>query len=253
MTADPNFRKRPHSTRADVFLVAHGYAASRTEARRAIEARKVRVDGVELAKPSAPVPEGAEVIYSPAHAYVSRGALKLAAALDGFRLSPVDAICLDLGASTGGFTQLLLQRGAARVYAVDVGHGQLHPSLRGDARVIPIERCNVRALSRELIAEPADAIVADVSFISLKLALPPALKLARNGAWLVALVKPQFEVGRANIGKGGIVRDAAARELAVSGMAQWLSAFGWKIAGTMESPVPGGSGNIEFLLAARNK
>jgi 23S rRNA (cytidine1920-2'-O)/16S rRNA (cytidine1409-2'-O)-methyltransferase len=239
------------SMRADVFLVQHGFAASRTEARNAIEAGRVRVAGSPLAKPSQLIAADAEVIYSPAHPYVSRGALKLAAALDEFPLSPVGAVCLDIGASTGGFTQLLLERGAARVYAVDIGHDQLHPSLRGDPRIVLIEGCNARDLGRQQIGETIDAIVADVSFISLKIALPAVLKLARPGAWLVALVKPQFEVGRAKIGKGGIVRDEAARASAVSDIAGWLSAQGWSVAGTMESPIPGGSGNREYLVVAR--
>ncbi len=236
--------------RADVFLVEMGYAASRTEARHAIEAGKVRIDGVLLAKASQPVPEDAEIIYSPAHAYVSRGALKLAAALARFRLSPADAVCLDIGASTGGFTQLLLERGATRVYAVDVGRGQLHASLRDDRRIVLIEGCNARDLAPDRIVEPVDAVVADVSFISLKLALPTALGLAKKGAWLVALVKPQFEVGRAKIGKGGIVRDASARETALREIAEWLTSLGWAVEDMMESPLVGGSGNREYLLAA---
>ncbi|HEX4157347.1 MAG TPA: TlyA family RNA methyltransferase [Rhizomicrobium sp.] len=237
--------------RADLFLVEHGYATSRTEARHAIEAGRVRVGGAQIAKPSQFVAEDAEVIYSPAHPYVSRGALKLAAALDLFQFSPADAVCLDIGASTGGFTQLLLERGARRIYAVDVGRGQLHPSLRGEPRIIAIEGCNARELTPEWIAEPVDAVVADVSFISLKLALPPALELAHNAAWLVALVKPQFEVGRANINRGGVVRDASARESALRDIAEWLPSLGWMIEDTMESPILGGSGNHEYLLAAR--
>lgn len=237
--------------RADVFLIERGYAASRTEARQAIEAGHVRINGKRLTKPSQLVSESAEITYSPAHRYVSRGALKLAAALDGFMLSPADAACLDIGASTGGFTELLLERGARRVYAVDVGHGQLHPSLQGDPRIVLIEGCNARDLQREQISEPVDAVVVDVSFISLKLALPPPLNLARSGAWLVALVKPQFEVGRAMIGKGGIVRDVAAREKALHEIAEWIPTLGWSVTDTMESPLPGGSGNREYLLAAR--
>lgn len=237
--------------RADLFLVEKGYAASRTEARHAIEAGHVHINGKRLTKPSQLVFETIGITYSPAHAYVSRGALKLAAALDGFPLSPADAVCLDIGASTGGFTQLLLERGARRVYAVDVGHGQLHPYLHGDPRIVLIEGCNARDLQREQISELIDAVVADVSFISLKPVLPPALKLARSGAWLVALVKPQFEVGRAAIGKGGIVRDASAREKVLHEIMGWLPTLGWSVTGTMESPLPGGSGNREYLLAAR--
>jgi len=237
--------------RADLFLVEHGFAASRAVARRAIDAGRVRIGGLQIAKASQLVPEGAEVTYSAAYNYVSRGAIKLAAALDEFRLSPAGDICLDIGASTGGFTQLLLERGARRVYAVDVGHGQLHASLHGDPRIKAIEGCNARDLTAERIGDRVDSIVADVSFISLKLALPPALELARDGAWLVALVKPQFEVGRANIGKGGIVRDSGAREAALRGIADWLPTVGWSVSGTMESPIAGGSGNREYLLAAR--
>lgn len=237
--------------RADLFLVERGYATSRTEARHAIEAGRVRIGGAQLAKASQRVCEDAEVTYSPAHPYVSRGALKLAAALDAFQLSPCGAVCLDIGASTGGFTQVLLERGAARVYAVDVGHGQLHAALRGDARITLIEGCNARDLPPDRIAESVDAVVADVSFISLKLVLPTPLQLARQGAWLVALVKPQFELGRAKIGRGGIVRDETARASSVSDIAQWLAQQRWNIEGSMESPLPGGSGNREFLVAAR--
>ena len=237
--------------RADLFLVERGYAASRTEARRAIEAGTVRIGGTQLLKPSQLVPEDAEITYSAAHNYVSRGAVKLAAALDAFQLSPGGNICLDIGASTGGFTQLLLERGARRVYAVDVGQGQLHASLRGDPRIVAMEQCNARDLSADRIGEQIDAIVADVSFISLKLALPPALALARSDTWLVVLVKPQFEVGRANIGKGGIVRDSRARESALRAIVDLLPTLGWSVTGAMESPILGGSGNREYLLAAR--
>lgn len=237
--------------RADLFLVEKGYASSRTAARRAIEAGGVLISGAQIFRPSQRVPEDAEADYTPAHVYVSRGALKLMAALDRFGFSPAASVCLDIGASTGGFTQLLLERGASRVYAIDVGHGQLHVSLQGDARIVRIEGCNSRDLGRDQIAESIDAIVADVSFISLKLALPMALKFARNGAWLVALVKPQFEVGRTKIGKGGVVRNESAREAALHSIAEWLPTIGWPILGTMESPIPGGSGNIEYLLAAR--
>jgi 23S rRNA (cytidine1920-2'-O)/16S rRNA (cytidine1409-2'-O)-methyltransferase len=239
--------------RADLFLVEQGFAASRTEARRAIEAGRVRVDGMQLAKPSQTVPDGAEIYYAAAHPYVSRGALKLIAALDRFEFFPEDLVCLDIGASTGGFTEVLLERGAARVYAIDAGQGQLHRSLRTDPRIVSLENCNARHLSAEQIAEPLGAVVVDVSFISLKLALPSALNLAHAGAWLIALVKPQFEVGRANVGRRGIVRDAAAREAAVATIAEWIPTLGWSVDGTMESPIRGGSGNQEYLLAARKQ
>lgn len=183
--------------------------------------------------------------------FVSRGAPKLAAALQAFAFEARDRTALDVGASTGGFTQVLLEAGARKVYAVDVGHGQLHKTLQEDARVVSLEGCDVRNLTRAVLPEPVAAIVADVSFISLQKALRPALALAAPGAWLVALVKPQFEVGRARIGKGGIVRDPAARQAAVDEIVHWLAAIdGWHIVGVIPSPVKGGSGNEEFLLGA---
>jgi 23S rRNA (cytidine1920-2'-O)/16S rRNA (cytidine1409-2'-O)-methyltransferase len=243
----------PSKSRADRYLLEHGHAQSRAQARASIEAGKVRADGVVVEKPAQMLSEGARIEFVQAHPYVSRGALKLIAALECFQLSCVDRVCLDLGASTGGFTEVLLQRGATRVYAVDVGHGQLHVSLKCDRRVLSLEGVNARSLSRQHIPEPVDAIVADVSFICLKLVLAPALKLARPGAWLVALVKPQFEVGASNIGKGGIVRDAEAREAAVRGVADWLSTERWSVRGHFESPISGGSGNREYLIAARRE
>jgi 23S rRNA (cytidine1920-2'-O)/16S rRNA (cytidine1409-2'-O)-methyltransferase len=212
----------------------------------------VRADGVTIEKPAQLLKPDACVEYAPAHPFVSRGALKLAAALDRFSLSPEGLICLDIGASTGGFTEILLARGASKVYAVDVGHGQLHPKLAGDERVVSIEGMNARALSRENVGAAPDFVVADVSFISLKLALPPALALAKPGARLVALVKPQFEVGRAGIGKNGIVRSEADRRAALDNIATWLSSDrGWIVDGTMDSPIEGGDGNREFLITAR--
>ncbi len=183
--------------------------------------------------------------------HVSRGALKLMAALEHFRFSALGVVALDVGASTGGFTQVLLERGAARVFAVDVGHGQLHARLAEDPRVVSLERCDARSLDRTRIPEPVGAIVADVSFISLTKALPAALALAAEPAWLVALVKPQFEAGRAAVGRGGIVRDAAARARAVALVQDWVAAqAGWQVAGVIPSPIAGGSGNEEFLLGA---
>ena len=243
--------RQSEKSRADRYLTEHGHAASRAQARAAIEAGNVRADGSPVGKASQVLREGARIEYAPAHAYVSRGGLKLAAALDQFGLSPGGCVCLDLGASTGGFTQVLLERGAARVYAVDVGHGQLHATLRADRRVRSVEGFNARNLSRAEIPEPVDALVADVSFISLKLVLPPALDLARKDAWLVALVKPQFESGRAGIDKHGVVRDVDIREKVVADIVQWLTRRAWPVEGTMESPVTGGSGNREYLVAAR--
>jgi 23S rRNA (cytidine1920-2'-O)/16S rRNA (cytidine1409-2'-O)-methyltransferase len=240
-------------SRADRHLLDSGLAASRTQARAAIEAGNVRADGVAVEKPSQLVRKDARIEFEPAHPYVSRGALKLVAALDRFQLSPHSRVCLDVGASTGGFTQALLERGAARVYAVDVGHGQLHGSLRSDRRVLVLEGVNARNLSCRTVREPVDAIVADVSFISLKLVLGPALRLAAAGAWLIALVKPQFEVGQRHIGKGGIVQDPDVRQHAVRSIAGCIAAEHWSLLGHIESPVAGGSGNREYLIAARRE
>jgi 23S rRNA (cytidine1920-2'-O)/16S rRNA (cytidine1409-2'-O)-methyltransferase len=237
--------------RADIFLVQHGFAETRAEAQAAIRAGLVNADGRLVTKPSQAIAEGVAVAYQKAHPYVSRGALKLAAALDRFALSPENLICLDLGASTGGFTQVLLERGARKVYAVDVGHGQLHKKLHAEPRLVSFEGLNARDLTDTHIREPVDAIAADVSFVSLKLALPPALALAAPGAWLVVLVKPQFEAGRENVGKGGIVKDEAARRATLRSIADWLGETGWSVQGSMVSPIEGGDGNREFLLATR--
>lgn len=241
------------SKRADIFLVEHGYAVSRAEAQAAIRAGRVTADDAAVTKPAQILRDGAKIAFEKAHPYVSRGALKLVAALEHFNLSPENRVCLDIGASTGGFTEVLLERGAKRVYAIDVGHGQLHEKIANDPRVVSLERLNVRNLTAAHISERIDAIVADVSFISLKLALPPALALAAPGTWLVALVKPQFEVGREHIGKGGIVRNEWAQTTAVMEILQWIvGTFGWSLPGFMESPILGGDGNKEFLIAAVN-
>ncbi len=236
----------------DVLLVQRGLARSRAEAGAAIRAGGVRAEGRLVLKPSQMLAPDAQLRFAPPHPYVSRGGIKLAAALDAFGLSCENAICLDLGASTGGFTQVLIERGAARVYAVDVGHGQLSAQLRGDPRVVSLEGVNARELTALRIPDRPSAIVADVSFIGLKLALPKPLELAAPDAWLTALFKPQFEVGRAHVGKGGIVRDAAVRERALADFAAWLSSErGWTILGSMQSPITGGDGNCEYLVAAR--
>lgn len=237
--------------RADVFLVEQGFAKSRSEAQAAIRLGRVRADGVTVLKSSQTLAPGAAIDYRPPHSFVSRGGVKLKAALDHFALSPLDRVCLDLGASTGGFTQVLLQEGAARVYAVDVGHGQMDKTLSGDPRLVRHEGVNARNLSRAQVPELVGAITADLSFISLTLALPPALALAAPGAWLVALVKPQFEAGRAAIGKGGVVRDETARKAALAKIENFVARNGWRILGHIESPITGGDGNIEYLLAAR--
>jgi len=240
------------SRRLDVVLVERGLAVSRARARDLIRRGLVEVAGAVETKAGAAVATEAEVrVAAGAADRVSRGAPKLIAALEHFRFSALGVTALDVGASTGGFTQVLLERGAARVYAVDVGHGQLHAQLAEDSRVVALERCDARSLDRTRIPEPVGAIVADVSFISLTKALPAALALAADPAWLVALIKPQFEAGRAAVGRGGIVRDPAARERAVSLVRDWMAAqSGWQVMGVIPSPIAGGSGNQEFLLGA---
>lgn len=237
--------------RLDQALVAAGLAPSRARARALIAAGAVTLDGAAADKPGARVPAAARLaVTGDPLPWVSRGALKLRHALDAFGLSPAGAVALDLGASTGGFTQVLLAAGAAEVWAVDVGHGQLAPEVRDDPRVRAIEGLNARDLTAAHVPPP-DFVVADLSFIGLAKALPPALGLARSGAVLVALVKPQFEVGPAAVGKGGIVRDAAAIAAARAGVRGFLEASGWAIVGETESPIAGGDGNAEFLIAAR--
>lgn len=236
--------------RADVFLVEQGYAASRSEAQAAIHAGLVMADGVRVMKPSQVIVEGAAITYSRVHAYVSRGALKLIAALDHFGLSPEGLVCLDIGASTGGFTEVLLERGAQLVYAVDVGHGQLREKLAKDERVVRLEGLDARSLTTEHLTQVPQVIVADVSFISLKLVLPAVLPFAKN-AWVVALVKPQFEAGREAVGKGGIVKDETAHSQAVQDVVKLLEAHHWMVSGVIDSPIDGGDGNREFLVAAR--
>jgi 23S rRNA (cytidine1920-2'-O)/16S rRNA (cytidine1409-2'-O)-methyltransferase len=187
-----------------------------------------------------------------APAYVSRGAEKLVAALDNFGFDPRGATALDIGASTGGFTEVLLERGAARVYAVDVGSDQLHPRLRHDPRVVTLENCDARDLSRTSMPETVGAIVVDVSFISVAKVLGKILPLATSTAWLIVLVKPQFEAGREHVCSGGVVRAEAARRAAVERVKEWIARqAGWTVVGEMQSPILGGSGNAEYLLGAR--
>jgi 23S rRNA (cytidine1920-2'-O)/16S rRNA (cytidine1409-2'-O)-methyltransferase len=237
--------------RADVFLVSHGFAASRNEAQAAINAGRVEANGQTITKPAQKLTEGMTIHYEAAHPYVSRGGVKLAAALDHFGLSPEGRICLDVGASAGGFTQVLLERGAQRIYAVDVGHKQLHHRIAGDRRVISKEGLNARDLSSAHVPETPTAIVADVSFISLKLALPAALQLAARDAWAVLLIKPQFELGRWGAPASGVVKDEIARERAVAEVTAWVKAQGWQVIGVVDSPIMGGDGNREYLLAAK--
>ena len=238
-------------TRLDRLLVETGLAETRSRAADLIRRGQVSVAGKPQTKPGALVTADAELAVSPeACAYGSRGGLKLAAALDAFGFDPEGRIALDVGASTGGFTEVLIARGAAKVYAVDVGRGQLHAKLSVNAKVIALEGTDARKLDRSMMGEPVTALVADVSFISLTLALPAALRLAAPGAWLVALIKPQFEAGRAAVGKGGIVRSETDRKKAVEKVRAFLQDAGWMVAGVIGSPILGGSGNEEFLIGA---
>jgi 23S rRNA (cytidine1920-2'-O)/16S rRNA (cytidine1409-2'-O)-methyltransferase len=238
--------------RLDVAMVERGLAPSRARARDLVRRGLVEVAGLLQSRPAAEVRADQMIrIRTNEAGYVSRAAVKLAAALDHFGFAAAERVTLDVGASTGGFTQVLLERGARRVYAVDVGHGQLHERVRDEGRVVSLEACDARDLDDSRVPEAIGAIVADVSFISLTKALPAALALTAPGAWLVALVKPQFEAGREAVGKGGIVRDAAARQRAVDQVAAWMAAQpGWEVRGVIPSPIPGGSGNAEFLLGA---
>lgn len=238
-------------TRLDAHLVAIRAFASRARAQSAIAAGLVRVDGVVARKPSLLIAESSVIsVDGDVHDFVSRGGVKLAAALDAFRIDPCGLTCLDLGASTGGFSDVLLRRGAEKVYAVDVGRGQLHETIADDPRVVSLEKTHVRDLSRALIPEPIGLIVCDVSFISLKHALPPALTLAALDARLVALVKPQFEVGPSRLGKRGLV-GADDAEVAARDIRDWMANRpGWCLIGLIESPIQGGDGNREFLLGA---
>ena len=238
--------------RLDIVLVERGLADSRSRARHLVEAGQVKVDGVTATKPAAKITETMDITLDDgALRWASRAGLKLEHALDIFGIDPAGQVCLDIGASTGGFTDVLLDRGALRVHAVDVGHGQLIPRLAEDERVRVYERLNARHLTPETIGEPVGLVVSDVSFISLRLALPAALSCAAPGARLVALVKPQFEVGASRIGKGGIVRDGAARADALRSVIDWLeNDAGWSLLGNVDSPIFGSDGNQEYLIAA---
>ena len=239
--------------RLDQFLVDAGYFPSRARAQAAIAAGLVRVAGAPALKPAQKIAAGADVaVAGDVHDFVSRGGVKLEAALRAMEIDPAGEVCLDLGASTGGFTEVLLRRGAAKVYAVDVGTGQLHEKIAADPRVTNLEQTHAKDLSPALIPEPVGIIVCDVSFISLKKALPPALALAAPGARLAALVKPQFEVGKEGLGKGGVVKEGLAAGVAED-MKAWIESMGWRALGLIDSPIKGGDGNREFLLGATRK
>jgi len=239
--------------RLDILLAERGIARSRSEARDLILRGAVTVAGRPAAKPGETHPVDVAVeLAEGAGGHVSRAALKLTAALDAFALSPVGLTALDIGASTGGFTETLLRRGASHVHAVDVGHDQLDARLRTDPRVTSLEGVDARALTRELIGTPPEVLVADVSFISLRAVLPAPLSLLAPRAFIVVLVKPQFELGPGVLGKRGVVRDPALAQRALTEVSDWLAARpGWRLLGSMVSPLPGREGNTEYLLAAR--
>src|SRR5690242_6527762 len=240
--------------RLDKVLVDRGLAASRDRARALVMSGAVMVAGRTETKPGTSVDPAAPIeLRAPDHPYVSRGALKLVKGLDTFGIDPTGKVALDIGASTGGFTDVLLRRGATRVYAIDVGYGQLAWQLRQDPRVVVLERQNVRAMDLSLVPEPCDLAVIDVSFISLTLVLPRIRELLQPppGKPIVALVKPQFEVGREQVGKGGVVRDEAARLGAVAKVRDWASTHGFVAGDYVESPITGPAGNVEYLLLLR--
>jgi 23S rRNA (cytidine1920-2'-O)/16S rRNA (cytidine1409-2'-O)-methyltransferase len=239
--------------RADILLVERGFFESRAKARAAIEAGGVLADRRPVAKAAELLDDTAEIVAEAAHQWVGRGALKLAHALALWPVPVEGRVVLDVGASTGGFTEVCLRAGAAKVYAVDVGRGQLHPKVATDPRVVERSGVDARSLDATLIAEAPQLVVSDVSFISLEKALPAALALAAPGADLVCLVKPQFEVGRELVGKGGVVKDEVARANAVRGVADFLDRSGWQVRGEAQSPVTGGDGNVEYLLWAQKR
>ncbi len=238
--------------RADRLLVARDLAQSRARAQALILAGAVFSGAARVDKAGQMLAEDAPLeVRGRDHPWVSRGGLKLVQGLDHFAIDPANLTCLDVGASTGGFTDVLLNRGAAKVFAVDVGHGQLAWKLRNDPRVVVIERTNARYLSRAEVPGPVDLAACDVSFIGLETVLPAPLALTAPGARLIALIKPQFEVGKGQVGKGGVVRDPALHEAVCARIEAWLGAReGWRVLGLTESPILGPEGNKEFLIAA---
>jgi 23S rRNA (cytidine1920-2'-O)/16S rRNA (cytidine1409-2'-O)-methyltransferase len=236
--------------RADRLLVRRGLFESRARAQAAIAAGRVTVDGVVVRKASEEISAAALIAAEPEHPFVSRGGVKLAAALDHFGLDVRGRICLDVGASTGGFTQVLAWRGACRVYAVDVGRGQLHPSLRDRREIVSMEETDIRMLDPSRFSEPPDFATIDVSFISLKLVLPAVGKLLKHRATVLALIKPQFEAGRPDI-KKGIVRDQAVHNRICNDVAAFLISLDWRVGGIAPSAIFGGDGNREFFVEAR--
>ncbi len=242
----------PKKQRLDQLLVDRGLAESRTRAQALVLSGNVFAGDKRLDKPGTSVAVDSELrVKGRDHPWVSRGGLKLAHALEELGLSPDGVTAIDVGASTGGFTHVLLENGATRVYAVDVGHGQLAWSLRNDERVVVLERTNARHLTAEHIPEPIDWVVCDASFIGLATALPAAMALTKPGGRLVTLIKPQFEAGRENVGKGGVVRDPEVHAAVCARVKEWVEAQGWQVQGIVQSPITGPEGNVEFLLSAQ--
>jgi 23S rRNA (cytidine1920-2'-O)/16S rRNA (cytidine1409-2'-O)-methyltransferase len=237
--------------RADIVLVERGFFSSRARAQAAIAAGLVSVGGVALKRASEEVAGDAAIEAEASHPWASRGGVKLAAALDAFALDPNGLVCLDIGASTGGFTDVLLARGAANVVAVDVGHGQFDPRLAADPRVRSLEGVDARTLTAETLGERPGAIVIDVSFISQRLVLPHLLKLTAERAWFISLIKPQFELDRADLVKGRVTSEASL-ERACAVVRAAIEAQGWTVLGLIPSPILGGAGAQEFLIAARH-
>ena len=248
-------KERPSKQRADRLLVERGLVETGAKARALVMAGQVFAGERRIEKAGSMLPADAPLeVRGGEHPWVSRGGLKLARALDHFEIDPAGLTALDIGASTGGFTDVLLARGASRVYAVDVGRGQLAWKLRQDDRVVVLERTNARNLDDVQVPEPIGIITCDASFIGLETVLPAPLALAAPGAVLVALIKPQFEVGKGRGGKGGVVRDPTLHAEVCERITGWLAGLpGWSVLGIVESPVRGAEGNIEFLIAARRE
>jgi len=244
--------QRMPKTRLDLLLVARGLAPSRQRAQALILAGRVEVSGRRVEKAGAAVDAEAEIkVGQPPHPYVSRGGVKLEAGLASFGIDPKDFVCLDVGASTGGFTDCLLQRDARRVYAVDVGYGQLDAKLRNDPRVVMLEKVNARTLSRDHVPEPVELAAMDLSFISVRLVLPAVVSLLAPKAFLVVLVKPQFEAGKGEVPRGGIVRSRETHRRVLAEIEKFGEDFGLTLLGSLPSPIRGARGNVEFLTGFR--
>ncbi len=239
--------------RADQALVDRGLVETKSKAQALVMAGVVFSEEKRIEKPGQQINEDIPLeVRGQDHPWVSRGGLKLEKGINAFQFDPTGMTGLDIGSSTGGFTDVLLQNGAERVYAVDVGRGQLHWKLRSDDRVVVMESTNARTLTEDMIEEPVDVVVCDASFIGLEKVLPAGMSLAKPGAWLMALIKPQFQVGKGEVGKGGVVRDPDLHDRVCREVSEWLTEdMGWTVLGITESPITGPQGNVEFLIAAR--